>query len=110
MGSPVAMTRSWPQWHVAIRSIPSSLETANPGSAAVEDVVAEFLHLEDRSVWAPGDRLCDMRVDDLADDDVVVALLDDAGDLALDRRRSRIEDWDPGRALVNGLARELAVF
>src|SRR6516164_5369743 len=81
-----------------------------PGSAAVKDVVAEFLHLEDRGVRAPGDRFRDMRLDDLADDDVMVALLDDAGDLALHRRRCGIEDRRPGRALVNGLAGELAVF
>src|SRR5690349_632565 len=55
------------------------------GSAAVEHVVAELLHLEDRGVRAPGDRFCDVRLDDLADDDVVIALLDDAGDPALDR-------------------------
>src|SRR5215472_15611494 len=80
------------------------------GSAAVKDVVAELLHFEDGGVRAPGNRLSDMRLDDLADDDVVVALLDDAGNLALDRRRRCIEDRYPGRALVNGLTRELAVF
>src|ERR1700751_2082989 len=85
-------------------------EGAMAASAAIENVVAEFLHLEDRGVRAPGNRLCDMRVDDLADDDVVVALLDDAGHSALDRRRCRIEDRRAGRTLVNGLAGELAVF
>src|ERR1700731_1265518 len=79
-------------------------------SAAVEDVVAEFLHFEDRGVRAPGDRLCHMRLDDLADDDMVVTLLDDAGDPALDRRRCRIEDRRAGGTLVNGLPGELAVF
>src|SRR5262249_17826145 len=79
-------------------------------SAAVEDVIAELLHLEDRGVGAPGDWLSDMRVDDLANDDVVVTLFDDAGDPALDRGRCRIEDRCPGRALVDGLAGELAVF
>src|SRR6516162_4983247 len=51
-----------------------------------------------------------MRVYDLADDDVVVALLDDAGDLALDRGRCRVEYRYAGRALMNRLTRELAVF
>src|SRR5271167_3090085 len=81
-----------------------------PSSAAVKDVVAEFLHLEDRGVRAPGDWFRDMRIDDLADDDVVVALLDDAGDPALDRGRCGVEDRCASRAFVNGLAGELAVF
>ena len=51
-----------------------------------------------------------MRVDDLADDDVVVALLDDAGDAALDRRRRGIEDRRPGRTFVNGLTAQLAAL
>src|SRR5215813_15506015 len=81
-----------------------------PTSTAVEDVVAELLHLEDRGVRAPGNGLCDMRVDDLADDDMVVALLDNAGDLALDCGWRRVEYRHSGRALVNGLAGELAAF
>src|SRR4029077_20697592 len=79
-------------------------------STAVEDVVAKLLHLEDRGIRTPGDGLCDMRIDDLADNDVVVALLDNAGDLALDRGWRRVEDWRSGRALVNGMAGELAAF
>ncbi len=51
-----------------------------------------------------------MRLDDLADGDVVVTLLDDAGELALDRRQRRIEDRRAVAALVDGLAGELAVF
>src|SRR3984893_3124962 len=98
--------------------VPSASEAGEGGwrqskagpSAAVKDVVAEFLHFEDRGVRAPGDRLCHMRLDDLADDDVVVALLDDAGDSALDRRRCGIEDRRAGGALMDRLAGELAVF
>src|SRR6516225_7785919 len=81
-----------------------------PASAAVEDVVAEFFHLEDRGVRTAGDRLWQMRLDDFADHDVVIALLDDAGDPALDRRRGGIEDRGSGRALVNGLTAQLAVL
>ena len=33
-------------------------------SAAVKDVVAEFFHLEDRGVRAPGDRPWQVRLDD----------------------------------------------
>src|SRR5262245_65133414 len=49
---------------------------------AVEDVVAEILHLEDGSVGTAGRRLVEMRLDHLADHDVMVALLDDVGDAA----------------------------
>ncbi len=51
-----------------------------------------------------------MRLDDLADDDVVVALLDDAGDPAFDRGRCRIKDRRAGGTLVNGLTGELTVL
>src|SRR6516164_940340 len=81
-----------------------------PSSATVKDVVAEFLHLEDRGVRTPGDRFRDMRVDDLADDDMVVALLDDAGDLALDRGRGCVEDRHSGRAFMDRLTGKLAVL
>src|SRR5262245_38671006 len=92
---------------IVVSSIPALREDGEKPvrtSAAVEDVVAEVLHLEDRGVRAPDDRLAQVGLDDLADDDVMVALLDDAGHPALDRRRGGIEDRRPGRALVNGLA------
>ena len=80
------------------------------GLAAVEDVVAEVLHFEDRDVGAAGDRVRHVRLDDFGDDDVVVALLDDAGDLALDRGEGGVEDRRAVRALVDRLAGELAVL
>ena len=49
-----------------------------------------------------------MSLDDLADDDVMIALLDDAGDAAFDRGRCGVEDRDTGRALVDGLPAQLA--
>ena len=52
-------------------------------SAAVEDVVAEFLHLENRGIGATGERLGLMRLDHFADHDVMIALLDDRSDLAM---------------------------
>ena len=50
-----------------------------------------------------------MRFGDLADDDVMVALLDDAGDLALDRGQRRVEDRRAVGALVDRLTAEFAV-
>ena len=79
-------------------------------SAAVKDVVAELLHLEDRGVRAPSDRLWQMRLDDFADHDVVIALFNDAGDPAFDRSGRGIEDWGSGRALMNGLTAQLAIL
>src|SRR6516164_2630231 len=79
-------------------------------SAAVEDIVAEIFHLEDGGVRAPDDRLGQVGLDDLADDDVMVALLDDAGNAAFNRCRGRIEDRRSGGALVNGEAAQLTVF
>src|SRR5436305_4247472 len=51
---------------------------AKDGSAAVEHVVAEILHFEDRGIRATLDALRQMRLGDFADDDVMIALLDDA--------------------------------
>jgi len=79
-------------------------------SAAVEDVVAEVLHFEDGGVGAAGDRVRQVRLGDLADDDVVVALLDDARHLAFDRGERGVEDRCAVAALVEGLAGELAAF
>src|SRR6516225_8195461 len=69
-------------------------------SAAIKDVVAEIFHLEDCNVRPPGDRFGQMGLDDFADDDVMIALLDDAGDTAFDGSECRIEDRGSGRALV----------
>lgn len=46
-------------------------------SAAIEHIVAQILHFEDCRVGASGGRLQQMRLGDLADDDVVIALFDD---------------------------------
>src|SRR5712672_3641637 len=81
-----------------------------PRSAAVEDVVAEVLHFEDRDIGAALYRLRQMRLGDLADDDVVVALFDDAGHLALDRGEGGVEDRSAVRALVDLLSGQLAAF
>src|ERR1700747_1678014 len=51
-----------------------------------------------------------MSVDDFTDDDVMIALPDDAVATAFDRRRCGIEDRYPGRALVNGLPAQLAIL
>src|SRR5205807_8080565 len=79
-------------------------------SAAIEDVVAEVLHFEDRDIRAALDRVRHMRFGHLADDDVVVALLDDAGDLAFDGGQGGIEDRRAVGALVDRLAGQLAAL
>src|SRR5262245_58575290 len=71
---------------------------------AVEDVVAEVLHLEDGGVGTAGRRLVEMRLNHLADHDVMVALLDDAGDAALDGARRVDQQRRARRALAIGLA------
>src|SRR5260221_14207982 len=83
---------------------------AGEASAAVEHVVAEVLHFEDRGVGAAFDRLWQMRLGDLGDDDVVVALLDDAGYLAFDRGQRGIEDRRAVGGLADRLARQLAAL
>ena len=56
----------------------SCAEAGHPSRlASVEHVVAEVLHLEDRGVRPARGCLVQMDVDHFADDDVVVALLDD---------------------------------
>ncbi len=87
-----------------------SPSATHQSSAAVEHVVAKVLHFEDRGVGPALDRVWHMRLDDLGDDDVVVALLDDAGDLALDRGQGGVEDRRAVRPLVDRLAAELAVW
>src|SRR5690348_3684052 len=77
-------------------------------SAAVENVVAEILHLQDRGIGPAGQRRLEMGVDHFADHDVMVALLDDRGDAAFDRARRLGENWRAGRALAVRLATELA--
>src|SRR4029077_13027112 len=95
---------------VRTRCLPTpELPAARRGSAAVEHVVAEILHLEDRDIGPALDRLRQVRLGDLADDDVMVALLDDAGDLALDCSERRVEDRRAVAAFVDGLAGKLAV-
>ena len=51
-----------------------------------------------------------MRLDDLGDNDVMVALLDDRGDPAFDRGNRRIEDRRPIAGVTDGLAGDLAAF
>ena len=50
-----------------------------------------------------------MGLDHLADDDVMIALLDDRGHAAFDRARRIDEDRRTGRALAVSLAAQLAV-
>src|SRR5204863_3268766 len=90
-------------------SHPSSPPQREYGSAAVEHVVAEILHLEDRGIGPTLDALRQMRLGDFADHDMMIALLDDAGDLALDRGQRRVEDRRAVAALVDRLAAQLAV-
>src|SRR5262249_52715547 len=78
--------------------------------AAVEDVVAEILHLEDGGVGTSGRGLVEMRLDHLADHDVMVALLDDAGDAALHGARCLDQQRRAGRALAIGLPAQLAIL
>src|SRR5579862_8539435 len=85
--SSVALRPSWRPMSRAIRvnCVDGRVEPGHDerrSSAAVEDVVAEVLHFEDGGVGAAGNRVGEMGFDHLGDDDVVVALFDDAGDLA----------------------------
>src|SRR5260370_42514775 len=93
-----------------LQSRPSQSGTKRLTSAAVKDVIAEFLHLEDRGVRAPGDRLWQMRLDDFADHDVVITLFNNAGDPAFDRSGRGIEDRGSCGAFVNGLTAQLAIL
>jgi hypothetical protein len=47
--------------------------------SAVKDILAQVLHLEDRSVGPAGQRLAEMRLDHLGHHDVVIALIGGAG-------------------------------
>src|SRR5581483_8761704 len=72
--------------------------------AAVEDLLAEVLQPE-RGFVGPALRLLlDAGVDDLADEDRVIALLDGADQAALDVSRRVVQDRRAGRAGVEGLA------
>src|SRR5215469_13166723 len=81
----------------------------SPALAAVKHVVAQILHFQDGGVGAAGQRSVEMGLDHFADDDVVVALLDHSGDLALNRAGRVDEDWRAGCTLAVGLAAQLAV-
>jgi hypothetical protein len=61
------------------RFVAGQIELHRDTLSAIEHVVAEVLHLEDRGVGPAGRRLVQVRLDHLADDDVMVALLDDGG-------------------------------
>src|SRR5262249_60878426 len=78
--------------------------------AAVENVVAEILHLEDGGVGTSGRRRVEMRLDHFADHDVMVALLDDAGDAALHGARRVDQERHARRALAIGLPENLAIL
>ena len=77
----------------------------------VEDVVAKLGHRQDGFVGAAFGVFFDIGVDHLADDDVVVAALDDLDDPTLDRGDGVVEDRCAGRAGAVGLAADpLALF
>src|SRR5215468_4124176 len=83
---------------------------APSASTAVENVVAEILHLEDGGVGTSGRRLVEMSLDHLADHDVMVALLDDAGDAALHGARRVDQQRRARRALAIRLSGNLAIL
>src|SRR5579875_1121487 len=78
-------------------------------SSAIEDVVAEVFHLQDRGIGPADGRLHEMRLDDLAHDDVMVAFGHDGLDAAFDRRRNVVEDRRTGDSRVVALAAQLAL-
>ena len=77
-------------------------------SAAVEHVVAEVFHFQDGGVGTARERLVEMGFDHFADDNVMIAVLDDAADPALHRAGRFGQDRRTRRALVERLAGELA--
>src|ERR1700722_15627246 len=91
--------------------LPPQSEGGESRSAAVEDVVTEVLHLEDRGIGATGGRLAQVRVDDFAHHDVVIAFLDNRLHLALQGADRGIEDrLRRGGPAHEGLAREHAIL
>jgi hypothetical protein len=74
---------------VATSASPSRARAASAGqflrprSPPVKHILAQVLHLEDRSVGAAGRRRRQVRLDHLGDNDVVVALGNDLLHLAL---------------------------
>src|SRR6185437_3841162 len=73
-------------------------------SAAVEHVVAEIFHFEDRRIRPARGRFHDMRFDDFADDDMVIALGDDRLDPAFDCGGHVVQDRRTRYAGVIALA------
>src|SRR5215468_4952180 len=64
--------------------------------ASIEHVVSQILHLQNCSIRSAGKRSVEMRLDNLADHNVVIALLDDRGHTTFDRARRIDENWSAG--------------
>ena len=64
----------------------------------------------DRVVRSAIDIPCSIGIDSFADDDVVIAALDDLRHLELDTGRSAFKYRRTGRAVTIGFATDLAVF
>ena len=85
--------KSEPAWHATVavrrcRPRPASSACSHRRAGrlpSVEHVVPEVLHLKDCSVWPAGERFVEMRRDNLADNDVMISLLDNRRHTALDR-------------------------
>jgi hypothetical protein len=88
---------------------PAAMSSQMPRLSAVKYVVAKVLHLQDSGIGPSGQRLVEMRLDHLADDDVVIALFDNSRDAAFDRPHCVDQKRRPGRAAAERLAAELAI-
>ena len=80
----------------------SELANRSPPCAlsAVEHVIAEVFHFQNSGVGAADRRTVEVRLDRFADDDVMVALLDDRGDPAFDRARHEVSRSVPSEFTV----------
>src|SRR5215471_6369760 len=76
---------------------------------SVEHVVSKVLHLKDCGVRSAGKRSVEMRLDDFADDDVVIPLLNNGCYTTFDRTGSIDKNRSSGFALTERLPAELAV-
>src|SRR5262249_33705746 len=76
---------------------------------SVEHVISKVLHLKDCGVRSASERFIEMRLDDFADDDVVIPLLNNGCYTTFDRTGSIDKNRSSGFALTEGLSTELAV-
>ena len=67
---------------------------------SVEHVVSKVLHLKDCGVRSASERFIEMRLDDFADDDVVIPLLNNGGYTTFDRTGRIDKNRSSGFALT----------